>query len=386
MMDNPDSLTGNDQYSPEQLALFSENYANYRNQNDQGIRLGVFGEDLERALRDPNTIMTDSTTPDGEKVKVPVLVPLNILEWYNTELVDKKFGENTDAYYYDHPPVVDEESAQSIGELLFSKLDDGKVIITDKYADDTDSPIANVLNQAKSGEFTVEAFGGDVESRVDVYASKVSFTDDGTVKNANSLFEVYEESIDNGEYERNPDNGPSLAAVIEGDEAEAIWNIYEKPFDDLGHDDPTYAGFHKEDLLEILKDPNVAKVVNRVDGELTTLLFFLQDFDQAPWFNKQYYQEKYPEYAETNNVFMFPGIVSDESKRGNNYAMDVIDLATNLLGKRDTDILITFECTEVSATYIPKIVTAAVNNSGVGKVESLDKPVSVINYYAVKKN
>lgn len=83
---------------------------------------------------------------------------------------------------------------------------------------------------------------------------------------------------------------------------------------------------------------------------------------------------------------MFPGIVSDEAKRGNSYATELINLATKLAAKRKTNLLITFECTEISSQYIPRLVTAAINHSGDAEVEGIAEPITRINYYAITRN
>lgn len=360
-------------------------YSSYRNENDQGIRLGIFDEDLTEALKNPNTITIETQADNGEVSSQPLLVPIDSLEWWNAEIIKDKYGADTKAYVYVHPKIYATNRTQ-VEAILNDVLVGGTVIVTDLYDDDTDSPIAQIVDRAKSGEFSIEAFGGDTESRVDVFVGHVAVNGGVGVREAPSLYDVYQQSLESGQETQASENGPSLAATIEGEEAEEIWKIYENPFEDLGRDDPTLAGFNKEQLMDILTDPDVIKVVNRVNGEITTMCIFLQNCDKAPWFNKHYYEREYPDYYRTNNILMFPGIVSDEDKRGNKYAMDVINLANRLLARRGSDFLVTFECTEVSSTYIPKIVEGAVNSSGVTNITGLDTPKTVINYYAIKKS
>lgn len=368
----------------------TEAYSSGRNLDDQAIRVGIFQDDLGDAIRNRGTIFAKVKSLEGGRARLPVLVPACDLEWYNNELIGKKYGKDAKILCYVHPPIYDEDSSSKIEHILRKKLSEGYVIVTDKYVDDTTSPIAKIVDEAKSksGEFSIECFGGDTESsRVDVFAGHVSVEgSNGEIFEAPSLYEVYRRAIESGDLQESQENGVSLQEVVDGDEAEALWEIYKKPFEDLGRDDPTHAGFDKEGLLGLLKDPEVTKIINRVDGEITTLCFFLHNFDKAPWFNADYYKNNYPEYYETGNILMFPGIVSDENKRGNNYAMDVIDMASQLGSKRGSGVLVTFECTEVSTTYIPEIVTAAIGNSGVVSVAGLDRPVSQIEYFAIVKN
>ncbi len=371
--------------TPEEVQVSSEAYTNYRNHSDQAIRIGIFGEDLEKALNNPDTLFLETKDNDGTLTKLPLLVPIDDLEWYNKELMKRTYGEDTRAFAYVHPPISDDEAQSRAVELIKSKVEEGHVVLTDVYSDDGSSPIAKVIQEAQAGSYSLEAFGGDTESRADVFAGAVVFNDEHKIVSAPSLYESYEQAVKNGEILFDDQNGTALASVIEGEEAERVWGIYEKPFEGLGENDPTYAGFDKESLLDILKDPEVAKIVNRANGEITTLCIFLQNFDKAPWFNKDYYKKHYPEYYQTNNVLMFPGIVSDENKRGNNYSADVINLTAQVLARRGSSVLVTFECTEVSTTYIPQLVTAAVNNTGISEISGLENPMSVINYFAIKK-
>ncbi len=364
-------------------------YSDYRAENNQILVVGIFGEDLERALENPGTLHYDYLNQDGNEVSAPVLVPVEALEWYNTALLERTYGKNADIYCYVHPPTADAESHESVKSMIEEVIERGGVVVTEKYSDDNASPIAELVREAKLDQrFRVEAFGGEdgVESRVDFFVGHVAINSGAqNVSTAPTMFEAYEQALDEEIYERDARNGPSLVASIEGDEAEHVWSFYEKPFEGLGENDPTLAGFDKEALIDILKDRDIAKVVNRVDGEITTLMIFLQDINKAPWFNKSAFEREYEEYYATNNIFIFPGIVSDESRRGNRYSADVVDFSIKLAAKRGADLLITFECTEVSTTYIPDIVTDTINASGVATVSGLDKPVGAIEYYALSK-
>lgn len=364
-----------------------EVYRQYRDQNDQAIRIGIFGDDVERALNDSDTVFLSITDNTGNTIEVPLLVPIDILEWYNKELMKRTYGDDVKAFAYGHPPIVSENAYKQSLDIIKTELEGGSVVLTDIYSDDDSSPIVEIIKEAQAGSYSIDAFGGETESRVDVFiAPTVIEGGESNIRQAPNLYEVYVEAVKNNEIDVDPNNGPSMVQAIEGDDAEHIWQIYEKPFEGLGENDPTYAGFDKDSLQQLLKDPEVIKVVNRVESEITTLLMFLQSFEKAPWFNSDYFKRNYPDYFNTRNIFMFPSIVTDESKRGLNYATDTLNLAIKMMARRGSNILVTFECTEVSATYIPQIVEQAVNNSGVLIISELDKPKSIINYFAIKKN
>lgn len=361
-------------------------YADYRDENDLEVRLGIFGEDLINALDNPETIFIKNNKKSSPEF--PMLVSVDDLEWYNQDFLRKKYGNSVHAFAYVHPPIYNAKTFKKALDLIKNKLDEGHVIISDIYNNNSLSPISQLIKEAGSRNsiYEVEAFGGTTESRVDVFVAPVSINKNSAPVSALNLFDTYNLMIESGEIKYDSQNGTTMVDIIEGDDAEKIWDIYEKPFMGLGENDPTYAGFTKEGLLELLKDPDVIKIINKSDGEITTLLMLMQNFENAPWFNSEYYKRNYPEYFKTNNIFMFPGIVTDEKKRGLDYATDTLKLATDVIAKRGSNILVTFECTEISSTYIPKIVEQVVNSSGKLTVSELDKPKSVINYFAIKKN
>ncbi len=377
------------QLTEEQVGVSSEVYNGFRDEHDEAIKIGVFDKETTTSLEDPDTVLIRYSSEEGD-IFVPLLIPAEKLEWYNTELFERTYGTDTPFYYFAHPPLPDDEAQQQkVWDALRSKLDEGAVIIMDQYQGAetaSDQVMRGISGDTDQDVFRLEKLGGgELERKVDIFVAPVVFNGEDQIREGRSIFDIYDDAIAAGEVVRDETNGVTLERSIEGEEAERMWEIYENPFDELGEEDPTYAGFDKESLLEILKNPDVVKVVNRVDGKISTLCFFVQDFKDAPWFNARYYEKNHPDYASTNNIFMFPGIVSDENMRGNNYSLDVIDLATKLLARRGTNILVTFECTEISTQYIPSIVQAAVENSGVAQVSGLEEPVSIMDYMAIVK-
>ncbi len=356
-------------------------YVDFRNTDDQAIRIGLFGDNICKAFDSEGTIFIDSTGG----LRLPVFVPVQAVDWFNQEIIESKYGDTDKAYVYAHPPIKDDQSLASAESLANELLNSGAVIITEKYDSDDGSFIANYVNKSISKGYKVDTFGDNIPSRVDVFSGIVRASEFGNVKRSSNFYDTYVNAVSNNEISVDIRNGVTIQECITGDEADDIWKVYEHPFDDLGKNDLTYAGFDKESMMDILSDPEVTKIVKRVNGEIASLCIFLHDFEKAPWFNDGYYKQNYFEFYDTGNILMFPGIVSDESKRGNNYATDLIQLAAQVASKRDTDLLITFECTEVSSQYIPLLVSAAINNSGLVTIDEINEPISEISYFAITK-
>lgn len=370
----------------EQVTASTEAYTAFREAEDEACKIGLYGHDLEAVLKSKETILFEYSTEGGD-VFLPLLVPVHNLEWYNAEALEKAYGQDTDIYYYAHPPIPDDLAC--IGDLaneLKRITEDGSVIIFDQYADkELPSPLMKLIGD---GLHSKEYIGGEESKKIaPVFAGKVEFDGIQEVKEAPSLFEAYKIAIDSGELIVDEENGVSLVASFDDENAKKIWDIvYEQKFQELGESDPIYAGFDEKSLMDILKNPETAKIVLKENGKFKALCFFDNDFEHYPWFNKTYFKEKYPEYYETKNIFIFPGIVAAEEADSVTNAIKMISFAVKIAAKRGSNTMVTFECTQTSAQYIPKLTWFSVNHSGVAKVEdSVKNPISTMEYFAVKK-
>lgn len=372
---------GHVKLTPEQIEQSADMYNYFRDQNDGPEKIGLYGEDVVNALADPETVTIKYQLDSSRTVFMPFLVPAEKLEWYNLDLLQRIYGKGRDLRLFASPPLPQTvDSLNIVQNYIDKELENGMIIFCDEYQNQ-ESLWTKVLDDARGEKYQIESLGGgNTQRKVDVFAAPFSITGQDSIHFAPTLYEVYKSLIEEGKLTRNPHDGVSLSEVITGSEAERLWNIYKNPFDELGHEHPTLAGFDKAGFMATLHDPAVMKIVNKVQGNVSTLCMFVQDFDHCPWFNKQYYQNHYSQYVDTDNVLMFPGIVSDESMRGNNYAFQVVDFATKLLAERGSNFLVTFECTEISTQYVPKIVESAVNSSGVASIEGLKSPISIIEY------
>jgi hypothetical protein len=358
-------------------------YEEYRKDDNDALCIGLFREDLERAFADDRTMFYKSTTEEGEIVQNPVLVHVDTLEWWNKDLFNEIYPSKN-VFIYTHPKRSNEEDDEKITSLLEEAINLGFVIATERYKSDETSPIAKFIKKysdEKPGSVT--AFGdSELPSSVDYFATEVYFNGAET-KVSPSIFTVYEQMIEEGLALRDDNNGVSIAREINGEEANKIWQLYQIPFDNLGKNDPTKAGYSEEMLLELLSDPNVLKVVNRSDGEITTLLLLLDKLSDAPWFNENYYKNTYPEFYETGNIVLSPCIVTDEEKQGNDYAIDTLDFMARIYARRGSNTVLSFECTQISTQYVPAISRYVLEKTGLLSLSSLEEPIGTIQYFGI---
>lgn len=376
----------------------SQQYEAYRAEADGPVLLGVYGEDLRHTLRDLGSVVVKSLVTDEYS---PLLVPVHDLEWYNLPYLQEAYGIDTPLYCYVHPEnEADPVSQMAITDAITRVLDDGAVVLYDQYQDQPalmdlglDERIAipgqKGIEHVIRGSHTyeLESLGArKVTKKDDIFIGEITFNNVDETAPAEPIFEVYENAVLDGAIEVDRDNGPILEAEMSEEDAERVWQIYRKPFERLSKGHPMLAGFDEETLKATLLDPSVVKVVNRQNGEITTVAVFTTNFAHCPWFNERYYQENYSEYYESGNILMCPGIVSDEERRGRTFSWSLVDTMMKTLALRGSNILLTFECTEISTRYIPeKVVKRGIEASGVGTIAGIDQPTATIDYKAIRK-
>jgi hypothetical protein len=369
-------------------------YEAVRNKEDEAVKVGLYGEDLRSVLDNSDSVLLQYAVGEKDKAaySMPLLVPAKDLKWYNMPLLKELYGEDTPFYYYAHPSTPGDEASRSIiAGAIKEKLDAGAVIFTDSYIGENAIDLAELAKVANDENYNMESLGRGEQERMGIsFAAQIKFNEKEPSMGGPSLYEAYQECLDSGEEPDASQDGPSVLQIVEGDldsgDTKRIWEIYEDPFDGLSKDHPMSAGFNRDDLMGILKDPDITKVVNRVDGQITTLFFFATDFDTCPWFNKTYYEKRYPDYFQTGKILVSAGIVTDEKMQGFGYAPQVIGLTARLLAKNGSNVVITFENTEISAGYIPRGVKNVVNRSRVGRVDkSITTPISSSNYKVISK-
>jgi hypothetical protein len=358
-------------------------YEKYRMDDNDALCIGLFREDLERAFTDERTVYYERTTDKNETVHIPVLVHVDSLEWWNSELF-RELYPSKDVFVYTHPNRLTEIDDEEITKVLEAAVSLGFVIATEKYKLDETSPIAKFIKKCSDEKpDSVITFGdNELPSSVDYFATEVNFFGADTKKSP-SIFTVYEQMIDEGIVKPNEPNGVSIAREISGNEANKIWQLYKLPFDNLGKNDPTKAGYSEEMLKELLSDPNVLKVVNRSDSEITTLLLLLDKLSDAPWFNENYYRNTYPEFYDTGNIVISPCVVTDEEKQGNDYALDTLDFMAQIYARRGSNVILSFECTQISTQYVPAITRYVLEKSGLLSLSSLEAPIGTIQYFGI---
>ncbi|HEX8182650.1 MAG TPA: hypothetical protein VF575_03545 [Candidatus Saccharimonadales bacterium] len=349
-------------------------------------RLGLSIEDRDQALQNPDVIkicVEDKNT--GKKRFEPMLVPLKELYWYNRKYLEEQYDTDK-LYYYAHPPIeiTQNDNAQQIIE---SVVHDGGVIVYDTVTSDEEVHGDLFETMANANGMVREKLGGGSQDRyLDQYSGTIQYKDQESLefKPGKRLFDQYVEAVENGEINFDPSSGPAMVETIEGEDAEKLWDMYDMPFAHLGKEHPINAGFDHKAFMTVLKDPNVVKVVHREEGKVTGLALFVTDFSHCPWLDETYYRDQYPEAFDTENIYIFTGIVTDKEHRAGFHSYSLIKLLMQTARLKDSSSVLTFECGDISAKYVPKGVRLCIWKSGAGKISDIQQPKSRLNYYAIR--
>jgi len=354
---------------------------------DSAQKIGLSETDFISAVKNKHSVVVECKTDAGEMLRIPIIVPTSELSWYNTSFLRRKYGSDRDIYYMPPLPmnIVDTNEA---GASVSKFISNGGVVLVDVHRDYSQVRLEQIDQLLSNGGIqvsTIENPNSDEESCfLNQYIAEVNFGDNSVFRNAPTFIEQYQTMIASGELPPSNTDGVQLVDTIDGEEADRIWRIYQEPFDKISENHPINSGYNHEKLLAILRDPSVVKVVNKSEGEITTLCFFLTDIKQCGWLNKEYYKNHLSEAIDTDNLLLFLGIVTDEEKRGNAYSSDVVNLLTQVANARRSSVILSFECNDITYKITPPIVKAGIEQNGLCTVSGLEQPVSQTRFYEIQ--
>lgn len=352
--------------------------------------LGLSEEDLLTAWPAEEAVTATYRIVGDHQVDLPLLVPVDRLHWYNPEFFRDLYGPDRTVQYYTHAPVEldDPSGGDSALGVIASELERGTVIITDSSAlDDSENEFdgwASRLSRAGITDVEVQTLrGADAEGVLNQFVGIADFDGGRHFAVGPSCHEQFLRARRQGLLDASVDEGVEVVESITGAEAEQLWAIYEGPFDSLSGGHALRAGFDRRGFMDAMGDPEVVKMVRRAAGDITTLCLFVADLKQCPWLSTDFYEEHYGDAFRTDNIFVFTGMVSDETMRGSAYASALIHTLAEILRLRGTSCVITFECNSVSSQYIPRIVTDSTNETGIAVMSGLETPASRLAFKAI---
>jgi len=332
--------------------------------------IGVSDNDLAK--------VTHESIIYGSDKNSPILVSANELYWYNKDVI-KTLSDSGKVYVYTHLGSS-EDAARVIRDAVgvnghtvlintdnstFDRSEDVISSLTDAFEDLDIQEIPEVFQNQYIG---VVHFEGSSDFKVSP----------GFIDIFNRMPSLWPETPDE-------DCALLLSSRDCSEEIDRLWGVYKSRFEEVSKVSITEAAFDEETFKRILVDPSIIKPVHVQDGRIVNLLLFQTDLSDASWLQREYYESVYSEAYETNNILLFLGAVSDPNARGSNHIFSPINLLTKIGVIKGSDVLITFECNEVSAHYLPGLVEASISQTGRASIDGLGEPVSQSTFIKISK-
>lgn len=357
----------------EEIIRASEAYAKtYERRMVGPQREGMLPSEVISALSDPRSVALEIESPSGHIVW-PLFVPVEHNSEYRQDFFSDHYGEKAvETYFYSAPPegCIDLETDEMLtghiakGLSSFIRRNNPVVVLDYEQGQDyTPDTLRKILKQANASDEDITPNDPKYGPPTVVYNETHVRPVDRT-QGPKSVRQVFEEGLANGEFERRPKDGATLLMpedFLADDSAllKRVWEIYEEQFNILVEDHPSRQKQSQAEIVSELTSEKSTVSSCFMDGEIIGDCFFVSDRKECDWLNQKFYEERYGDRP----LSIYPGIVIDVHKIGAHHADAMLDLLVDVQAKTGKDAEILFQCTNISQTYVPKIVRRAVERS-----------------------
>jgi hypothetical protein len=351
---------------------------------------GLSVEEVRGASLDKRSLFVEGGKANN--AKFPVLVPIEYNAEYNKRYFDTHFTD-TDVYHFTDvfeklgSDAIDEDvTARAVAKTLKKLSRKGALVVTDLMADGQNQSNLERILDLNSIKYDRTLF---VDPRNNSPASVTHFSGDGemqpafkseTRKPAQSYSEAFKRLR-----RRSPEKYDDTygTVLIEPDEIsdelfEDIWSLYAAQFDELIKENPSMQAQTKDDLRNTLTSEGSLLVASFEEGKPVCVAYFVTDISKVYWLQQEYYERAFPD----KTVWYFPGIAVHPNYEGLARSMSVIGLATEIANECDLEPTITFQCTNVSKDYVPKIAQFSIEHTGEYKISF--QPIAEYKYVGYK--
>lgn len=315
---------------------------------------GLLDADVARALADPRTVVAPIIDANGDVVPVPVFTPIDLAPWYSPEYRRARFRRELTAGYdiwhlSTFPSIPDEIFADLLDLAVPSLLATsprGCVVFAD-HADRPDDPSGDRLDRTMhaTGRFEEVAVRGSGPAREHYFAGRVERH--GTPQNVSAIDL------------RTQIGGPTYDQRFLVD----LWSIYEVPFRSLAAQTPLRTYFEFDELAEAVSQPGVIQVQHRVNDRIVSWMMMTNRVGSFPWMDADAFRRLDPD-LDDDAIWVFPGVVTDETYRGQHCVERLIDGIAFAMCSRGPRHLVVFETLDENVSFLPDLITRAVNATG----------------------
>jgi len=309
---------------------------------------GLSLEEWNTAVNDPRTEMINiaSVSESAKSVEVPFAVSLDNARWLNEKFINAKGFDSEQTLYCTLPQAALDKIDKNvvIENLQALKRRGIKNLIID-YPET--SEVADVLTL----EGEIDNLMTDAGTPSAIYHYQMLIQPDAEkAKSYEGVNNVH--TLDKPEIEKRFDQ---------------MWDIYESRFQTLVDDHPILGMIPKDELLATFRsDGCVVSAYFDEDDDIKAVGYLVNDISLCPWLNEKHIQSARGEAAW---VYL-PGIAAAIDSPPLAGVAIMKQLTKETIAKYNEKTLLTFECTNTSKKYIPKLVELSMQSTGMGEIES----------------
>lgn len=154
-----------------------------------------------------------------------------------------------------------------------------------------------------------------------------------------------------------------IGGTLDVAEKEQLWRLFHKRFDDISGNMPYLIEETRSATMSLLDDHrNVFVFVRDVNNDIVACIFVTDSKEAYPWINKDYLEARNMDQDEPCSEMFIPGIAAYRDNRGNKPSYQMIQTLAEIVAMTGYhEIRVRFECTDVSALYVPRIVQEALS-------------------------
>ncbi|HEY4963801.1 MAG TPA: hypothetical protein VIH90_03845 [Candidatus Saccharimonadales bacterium] len=322
-------------------------YDNIVKHNTVGPQIeGLSDEEMQEALKDPRTESIMIKEPNGRKVhEVPFIAPIEYAGWLNGKFFNERGYDQSTLYYCLLPQSVLADNRDVVKDKIESILrEKGNIQIVVDYPDNSELAVDLPI-----GELAID----DLITAQQTPAATFHYR---AVIEAKGAITEEDQKLDPNVVILSPD-------MIDAN-SDRIWDIYSVRFQTLVDDHPIIGALPRDQLLAELKsEDNLVAAYFDAEGVLQGFGNNVSDLGLCPWLNSEYFESQ----SEGLPIIYQPAIVASQE-----YALSIgPHIIKTLLSARLAQFnkfMITFECSNASVEYIPKIVSRSILRSNLATI------------------
>ena len=174
--------------------------------------------------------------------------------------------------------------------------------------------------------------------------------------------------VETEQVEAAPETGTTilLPEYLTEEMRKAIWQNYDTQMDLLIENHPRYQRLHEKELNDLLEADDSVNIVYFEDGNPVFVFIGVTDLAKhAPWLDGQQIKED----NAGVDILYCPAMFVDINRSGQKHSQKAFATLLDVIQMRGRNMGLYFECTNISATYVPKAGIEAIDGSGIAKAD-----------------